>query len=186
MNRIIDTIDRFRQTVDAEDQREHQNNSQVEELNNPGQEFETADLALGYITADEQGREERTLNLIPLADAAVYQRALIEQGNILLDVFNSNGIYLCERREMNEKVSQHMTQTGAYLLMEQLNNANRTCVGQYLNQMVEEVNSLVDNLHECQGLSDIQVQQMRIVELSKVQMNYLFFLPDPRQVSIYV
>jgi len=80
-------------------------------------------------------------------------------------------------------VSEHITQTGAYSLVEELNDTNPNCVQQNLDNIVKQVTSLLNDLLERQCLTDIQVQQMKI-ERSMVQMDYLYFLPDARQVGI--
>ncbi|CAF1365092.1 unnamed protein product [Rotaria sp. Silwood1] len=63
---------------------------------------------------------------------------------------------------MDDKVFQHMTRTGTYLLIQELNATDLNSVQRHLSKIVEELTLLLNDLHERQCLTDIQVQQMTV------------------------
>ncbi|CAF3316270.1 unnamed protein product [Rotaria sp. Silwood2] len=163
---------------------DHTSSSNENEAENepPGQEIGPGDVYLGYPFLHE-GQQEHIQTDLPAIDAQYFQQEVKNNGGVLLDMFNSNTIYLCDKYEMDEKVSKHMTQTGAYSLIQELNETNPIYVQQHLNKGVEQVTSLLNDLLERQCLTNIQVQQMS-VQRSIVQMDYLYFLPDAHQKNI--
>ncbi|CAF4979325.1 unnamed protein product, partial [Rotaria sp. Silwood1] len=63
---------------------------------------------------------------------------------------------------MDDKVYQHMTRTGTYLLIQELNATDLNSVQRHLSKIVEELTLLLNDLRERQCLTDIQVQQMTV------------------------
>jgi hypothetical protein len=181
-NNIIDLIDKFRRLIDETHHDKGETGALNEDKNEPGQQTGEGDVNLIYISS-YQGQPERTQAYIQTIDGQRFQREVKDNGSLLLGMFNSNAIYLCDKSEMDKKVSEHIIQTGAYSLVEELNDTNPNCVQQNLDNIVKQVTSLLNDLLERQCLTDIQVQQMKI-ERSMVQMDYLYFLPDARQVGI--
>ncbi len=147
-----------------------------------GQQIGEGDVNLTYLSLRE-GQPDHIQVSQKTIDGHKFQQEVKDNGGILLDMFNSNTIYMCEKKEMDEKVSQHMIRTGAYSLIQELNETNSNYVQQHLNKIVEQVTLLLNDLHTRQCLTDIQVQQMSI-ERSLVQMDYLYYLPDAHQVSM--
>jgi hypothetical protein len=179
-NNITDLVEIFRLFIGT-----IQNNNDVEESyidheNEPGQQFGEGNVKLTTISTGHD-RLSGTRISEKTIDARIFQREVKNDGHLLLDMFNSNAIYLCEQKEMDGKVMKHMIQTGAYSFVEELHNKNTNCVRHYLNKIVEQKTLLLNDLLDHQYLSDIQVQQMT-VKRSMVQMDYLYFLPDARKV----
>ena len=115
----------------------------------------------------------------------IYQQILKPQGYLLLDIHNSNGLYFCKKDKMKRKIMAHMNGTNAYTLSEPLTRTNPSCVEQHLDTINKQVTLLLDDLIQSQCINDSQFRQMN-VERSKVRMDYLFFLPDLRQVNLLV
>ena len=110
------------------------------------------------------------------------QRQLKSKHYLLLKVYNGNTFYLSKTSEMKQKVFEHMAHTGAYLLKNEYSNSIlRFCVRMDLSMMIQRVTTLLDNLQRNNCITIIQSEQM-YVEKSKVQMDYLTFQPDIRQV----
>jgi len=142
--------------------------SAIEDENEPGQVTDVGDI----IALSPKTR----------LDSRIYQQVLKSEGYQLLDVYNSNAIYLCNQNEMKRKVTAHMKRTNAYSFIAKLNETYPTYVQQHLNIIVEQVTTLLNDLVTYDCINDSQFRQMN-VKRSKVRMDYLFFLPDIRQVS---
>ena len=89
---------------------------------------------------------------------------------------------MCQQSDLDAKVRAHVTRTGAYTFIEELSDANPTCVQQHLDGVVKKVTTLLKDLLGRQCITESQVYQMTI-ERSLVRMDYGCFLPDPSKVS---
>lgn len=114
-----------------------------------------------------------------------YRQSLEAQNYCLLHVYNSNGIYICKREEMQSKTMAQMNRTHAYAFVEELNVTKPDCVRRHLDNIVKQISTSLNELLEFHCINDVQFRQM-IVERSTVRMDYLFFLPDLRQVSAFL
>ena len=77
-----------------------------------------------------------------------------------------------------------MTTTNAYSLIEELNETtNPDCIRKNLDHIVEKVQLMLNDLLQNQSITSMQCQEMQI-QRAKVRLDYLFFLPDTRKVSV--
>lgn len=84
---------------------------------------------------------------------------------------------MCQRSDLEAKIPTHVTQTGAYRFIEELNDTNSTCIRQQLDGVVEKVTALLQDLLARPCITDSQFYQMA-VECSMARMDYACFLPD--------
>jgi hypothetical protein len=151
--------------------------SALEDENEPGQLTDEGDIiALSFRTTQDKQQSKTRF------DSRIYQQILKSEGYQLLDVYNSNAIYLCKHNEMKRKVTAHMKRTNAYSFIAKLNETYPTYVQQHLNIIVDQVTTLLNDLVTYDCINDSQFRQMN-VKRSKVRMDYLFYLPDLHQVS---
>ena len=85
----------------------------------PGQQSGIGKVALRRMSLDDPQERSRTNLCIIKGDC--FRENLKEMDAVLLDIYNSNGLYLCERQEMEAKIRRHMRRTGAYAFIEELN-----------------------------------------------------------------
>ena len=83
MNVVNDALDNF---PTAEDERE------------PGQQSEIGDVALSHMSLDDP--RERARTDLCIIDGDYFQENLNDMNVVLLDIYNSNGLFMCERQEM--------------------------------------------------------------------------------------
>jgi hypothetical protein len=108
-NNIIDLIDKFRRLIDETHHDKGETGALNEDKNEPGQQTGEGDVNLIYISS-YQGQPERTQAYIQTIDSQRFQREVKDNGSLLLGMFNSNAIYLCDKSEMDKKVSEHIIQ----------------------------------------------------------------------------
>jgi hypothetical protein len=176
-NQTYEFIKEFRRLVERIHDSD-EDSSTVDE-SKMGQLTDEGEIVFAFKNQDEQQHVKLSL------DSRVYQQVLESDGLLLLDVYNSNAIYLCEKDEMKTKVTAHMKRTNAYSLIEKLNETNPTCVREHLDIIVNQVTTILNALVKAHCINDSQFRQMCIPR-SRVRMDYLFFLPDLRQVSPFV
>ncbi|CAF1164141.1 unnamed protein product [Rotaria sordida] len=103
------------------------------------------------------------------------------QNYILLKSTKSNIWYICHTHVIDEKFSEYMLQTKAYVEIENLNLPNRQGkVQQLLNTMVNEIETLLKDLCHHQLITRFQYNQMNI-RYSSVRLDYMLFNPDTCQ-----
>ena len=146
----------------------------------PGQQSGAGNVSLTHVSLDDPQKRSRT-DLCSI-DSEYFQENLNEMNAVLLDIYNSNGLYLCELPEMEDKIRRHMKQTGAYAFVEELDDENPMCVRQQLDSVFEHVTTLLNDLFTRQCITESQFYQMT-VDRSMVRMDYGYFLPDPSKVS---
>lgn len=180
VDQIHEFIDQVRQLIEDIQDKSEEDSSIEDETDQSGQLTDEGDIVFVFKTAqdDKQGSKHSL-------DSRIYQQILKSQGHQLLDVYNSNALYICEKDDMKTKVTAHMKRTKAYSFIEELPQTNSTCVQQYLDMIVKEMTILLNDLLSSHSINDSQFRQMN-VERSEVRMDYLFFLPDLRQVSYVV
>ena len=152
----------------------------VDDDNEPRQQIGDGNVALSYFSVDNFQQRSRT-NLCVM-DGEFFRQYLHETDTVLLDIYNSNGLYMCQRSDLEAKIRAHVTRTGAYTFIEELSDTNPTCVHQHLDGVVKKVTTLLKDLLDRQCITESQFYQMAI-ERSLVRMDYGCFLPDPSKVS---
>ena len=153
----------------------------AEDEHEPGQQSGIGNVALRRMSLDDPQERSRTDLCIVKGDC--FRENMKEMDAVLLDIYNSNGLYLCERQEMEAKIRRHMRRTGAYAFIEELNKDNPTCIRQQLDSLVERVTTLLDDLLARQWITESHFYQMT-VDRSMVRMDYGCFLPDPSQEGV--
>ena len=127
--------------------------------------------------------QERSRTDLYIIKCECFRETLNDMDAVLLDIYNSNGLYLCEHQEMEAKIRPHMRQTGAYAFIEELNKDNPTCIQQQLDNLVERVTTLLDDLLARQCITKSHFYQ-KMVDRSMVRMSYGCFLPDPNHEGV--
>ena len=165
MNVANDALDNF---PTADDERES------------GQQSGVGDISLTHLSLDDPRKRSRTD--LCIIDSEYFQENLNDMNVALLDICNSNGLYLCEIQEMEAKILAHMTRTGAYAFVEELSDDNPMCVRKQLDNVVDHVTTSLNDLLARQCITESQFYQM-IADRSMVRMDYGCFLPDTSKVS---
>jgi NurA-like 5'-3' nuclease len=125
----------------------------------------------------------RPLYAIQKKDIKKIRQLLKEQHRLLLKAYKSNAMYSCSIHEFDEKISTFMTQTNAYSLIEELNGTNPDRVKKRLDTIIEQMKTIFDDLLQHQSMTAMQYEEMK-VSRETARLDYLFFLPDTRQVSV--
>jgi hypothetical protein len=128
------------------------------------------------------GSKTRPLYLIKRKkDMASIRKQLSVKKRVLLRTFNTYAYYSCDIAEMQQKVSDHMTSTGAYSLIAELDSTDQDCIGTYLNTVDERVTCSLNQLLHDRSITFSQWQQMKVDRLES-QLDSLYFLPNTRRV----
>ena len=140
---------------------------------------------ISIVRMPEHRLNARPLYAIQKKDIKVIRQLLKEQNRLLLKAYKSNAMYSCTINEFEEKISTFMTQTNAYSLIEELNETNPNCVKKMLDTTVKQVKTTLDDLLQHQWISAMQYEEMKSSR-DRVRLDYLFFLPDTRHVSVAI
>jgi hypothetical protein len=127
----------------------------------------------------------RPLYAIQKKDIKMIRELLKEQNRLLLKAYKSNAMYSCSISEFEEKIATFMTQTNAYSLVHELNESNPKCVKKMLDTVFEQVKTTLDHLLRDQSITKMQFEEMK-TSRDRVRLDYLFFLPDTRQVTAVI
>ncbi|CAF1316526.1 unnamed protein product [Adineta steineri] len=127
----------------------------------------------------------RSLYSIHKNDIQLIRQLFKEQNRLLLKTYQSNAMYSCTMDEFEQKTSAFIEQTNAYSLIQEFSKTNRHCVRKYLDNLVDTVNTTLDNLLQCQSITSMQYEEMKVLR-SKVRLDYLFFLSDTRKIEVSV
>ncbi|CAF1265289.1 unnamed protein product [Adineta steineri] len=171
------TEDIHAEDLSTEDEEEEEEEEDDDDENEPGHCTDIGDIVFNLKTTSGNQQSKHTL------DSRLYQQILKSQDCQLVDVYNSNALYICESKDMKTKIMAHMKRTNAYSFIEKLCQTNSTCVRQHLDTIVERVTTLLNDLVTSHSINDSQFRQMN-VDRSTVRMDYLFFLPDLRQKHV--
>lgn len=110
-------------------------------------------------------------------------RSRLAQDNLTLrPLYKNNGFHLCTNNEFQQKVSDYMTQTNIYSLTNRLIDSYTDASKKCLADVVDQVQTTLDNLLHSQHLTKLQHSRMSI-DRSSVRLNYLYFIVDTRKVS---
>jgi hypothetical protein len=113
------------------------------------------------------------------------RRELEERSRLLLTVYNTYAYYSCARTEMQQKVLDHMTSTGAYCSIMTLNDSNQHLIEKVVKRMDKRITLTLDKLLAAQLITSAHYNTMK-VNPSKRRLDTLYFLPDTRRVSLNV
>ena len=128
------------------------------------------------------GSKTRPLYLIKRKnDAESIRKHLFEKNRVLLRAFNTNAYYSCAIAEMQQKVHEHMTHTGAYSLIMELDTSNRHCTDTSLNDIDDRVRWTLNTLLHDQSITFSQWQEMSVDRLES-RLDSHYFLPNTRRV----
>ena len=111
------------------------------------------------------------------------RRELEERNRVLLQAYNTYAYYSCAKTEMQQKVLDHMTTTGAYSLIMELNDSNQHFIEKVVKRMDKRITLTLDKLLAAQLITFSHYNKMKINQ-SKRRLDTLYFLPDTRRVSL--
>ena len=104
---------------------------------------------------------------------------------LLLEVYYNNRFYICHINEMKRKVIEYMNRTGAYIIVQDLNETdNNNYVDYILNTITKELTEKLDDLRNCESISEDQSRQMRM-DPFRIRLDFLTFQPDIQHVRIF-
>ena len=130
----------------------------------------------------------------------VYQRALYEkklvrsiryslkQNNLILrrTADNMNTFYLGNRQDFQAKCDEYLTKTDTYKLLVSMNEGNSQEQLQHqLTFIVESFNMALEALNKRNALNE-GVYKKLLLDITKIQVSYLYFLPDVSQVRNFL
>jgi hypothetical protein len=94
-------------------------------------------------------------------DIAFIRQQFKAKHRLLLRTFNTYAYYACEITEMQQKVLQHMTSTGAYSLIMELNETNQQDIEKHLNNRDKRITFTLNNLLHDQSITLSQWKKMK-------------------------
>ncbi|CAF2907439.1 unnamed protein product [Rotaria sp. Silwood2] len=112
----------------------------------------------------------------------IIRQQLQANNRILLPTYNICAYYSCELTDMQQKVHEHMTRTGAYRLIMELDQTNPYSLEEFLKKINNEIMKKLNGFLHNKLITYSQWEQMTINQ-SNSQLNTLYFLPDTRQVG---
>ncbi|CAF2979247.1 unnamed protein product [Rotaria socialis] len=104
---------------------------------------------------------------------------LAQENCILRPLYKNNGFHLCKNNEYQQKVSDFMTKTSIYSLINKLIDPYTDASKKCLADVVDQVQTTLDNLLHSQRLTKQKHSRMSI-NRSSVRLNYLYFTVDTR------
>jgi hypothetical protein len=130
---------------------------------------------------------------------SLYQRALYEQqvvdsirkhlkvNNLILRRLadQTNVFYLGNRKDFDEKANEFMTTTDVFEVDQIVDNNNLQQTKEYLSKMIKLMNSEMDKIFSNKEFYK-QLIKYLYIDVSKVQLPYLYFLPDVSKVKYYL
>jgi hypothetical protein len=134
----------------------------------------------------------RPIYTIQQRDLSQIRRQLNRENYILTPVVyqaTTNMIYVCKQNEINEKVTEYMKQTKAYMMIDQFNENNlhrvQICLQQFLCQQIK---NQLDVLYNEQCINAFQyVFLLNRNGCSNVQLDQLLcFIPNLRKVKFFM
>ena len=78
----------------------------AEDEHEPGQQSGIGNVALRRVSLDDP--QDRSRTDLCIIKGEYFRENLKKMDAVLLDIHNSNGLYLCERQEMEAKIHRHM------------------------------------------------------------------------------
>jgi len=131
--------------------------------------------------------------------SSLYQRALYEKqlvqsirehlkANhlILRRLANQRNVfYLGNMKDFQEKANEYMTKTDIFEFCEAIDETNLHKTHEYLNQMIKSLNAEVETIFQNKKIYKDLLQKLHI-DTGKVQLPYLYFLPDVSKVGYFL
>jgi len=133
---------------------------------------------------------------IPLPSAiqqrALYEKRLVQSirqhlktNNLILrrTADQKNVFYLGDKNDFEEKATEYMMATDAFEVSEIIDETNRQQIDVYFNKLVTSMNSEIEHIFENHKERKALLQQL-FINVAKVEVPYLYFLPDVSNVSV--
>ncbi|CAF1255798.1 unnamed protein product [Rotaria sp. Silwood1] len=99
-------------------------------------------------------------------------------GNIIIRLpYKGTSFYLGSKKDFHQKSIDYMKRTGVYKCIQKLDRTNDNVSETCLAEMVNGVETMLDNLLDSNCISEAQYLLMNIVPTS-VRMHYLYFVPE--------
>ena len=95
---------------------------------------------------------------------------------------HQNSFYLGERKHFEEKCEAYMNQADHYQLLFTIDEQNRDHVRQELKKKMQGLNTELENFYKQKRLMKGAYETLR-VNVDKVSLPYLYFLPERSSVS---
>ena len=129
-------------------------------------------------------RSARPLYSFREKDLHTVRAYFAKKNRVLLSVYSTvNTMYLCHRKELEEKVSEHFQRTQAYLLLKEQHMASTADVNDHLRRLVAVVQSMVNRLWLRRDLTDEQYHHFTDYDADENNLSSLMFVPDTQHVS---
>jgi hypothetical protein len=109
------------------------------------------------------------------------QRKLSKEKLIMRASYKGYSFRAYLAQEFEQKASNYIQKTGIYNFINVINPFNPKVSQKYLSNVIERVNTILNNLLRCKSITDAQhilIQPKRSI----VRLNYLYFVPDTYQV----
>ncbi|CAF3857895.1 unnamed protein product [Rotaria sp. Silwood1] len=113
----------------------------------------------------------------------IIRQQLQTNNRILLPTYNLYAYYSCELTLMQQKVHEHMTRTGAYRLIMELDQTNPYSLKEFVKKMNNDIMKKLNCVLHNKLITYAQWKQMS-TNRSNSQLNTLYFLPDTRQANV--
>lgn len=129
-------------------------------------------------------RSTRPLYSVREKDLHTVRAYFAKKNWILLSVFSTvNTMYLCRRRDIEEKVSEHFRRTQAYLLLQEQQTTDEHSVNDRLRRLVAVIQSMINRLWLRRDLTNEQLHYFTYIEADENSFSSLMFVPDTQHVS---
>ena len=129
------------------------------------------------LVAHEQVRYHRK-NILSI------RRKFVKEKLIMRATYKDYSSYITSASKFQHKSLEYIKQTDIYIFLNNINPTNPTnptISQQCLHEIIEQVDTTLNNLHRCKSITDRQCILM-YPNLSCVQLNYLYFVPDIHEV----
>ncbi|CAF3824497.1 unnamed protein product [Rotaria sp. Silwood1] len=113
------------------------------------------------------------------------RQQLTDENLILRPIYKDIGYHEESVDIFYKKVNQFMNQTSSYSFVFKLSRSYPTASQKRLANIVERVETTLNNLFESKSITEAQYMAMKI-NRSTVRMNYLYFVPDTHKEGIPV
>ncbi|CAF2830114.1 unnamed protein product [Rotaria sp. Silwood2] len=110
---------------------------------------------------------------------------LMEDNMILRATYKGTGFHLCPVDIFQQKSSDFMLRTGAYSLIQELNVENQNMSQECLANIVNRVETTLNDLLHSKSITNIQYANMNTNRLL-VRLNYLYFVPETHKVCLFI
>jgi hypothetical protein len=142
-------------------------------------------LNIWFLNSNMFPKTERPIVLLDRCNLHSLRHQLKIRHRLLLEAYYNNRFYVCHINEMKRKVIEYMNRTGAYIIVQDLNEIdNNNHVDYILNTIMKELTEKLDHLRNCESISEDQSRQMRM-DPFRIRLDFLTFQPDIQQVRCF-